>query len=232
LAGLLSAGYEVSALYDPSTPLCAMDVQPFTYPEFPEGIPKALDKLLESRGRAYVVVRGTLWGPAPALDEDASQHPVVDYARRVARSGYGHGSWLRTKIVVDEVVAVRPVPRDVPPIGDLLLRPAGPPALSSAALPSYPVAARQAGVVGDVVVEATVKGGRVVDVAVVSGDRMLTAGVLQNVRTWTFAADVDGKLTSTFSFSLELRQTGAGRGDRLELDLPRSAKIIGAKDLW
>jgi protein TonB len=53
--------------------------------------------------------------------------------------------------------------------------------------PQYPVQARQQGVHGIVVLQAIVdKDGRVKDVKVTSGDRLLTAAAIASVRQWRY----------------------------------------------
>jgi Gram-negative bacterial TonB protein C-terminal len=238
VAGLFYAGFEDSAFYDPTAWPCEWDVQPASHLEFSSTIPNlsSLNTIIEADGRAYLALRGTLWGPTPARSDDLSLPAVVAFMNRLnGPVGYGMGGWLRTKVVVAEILAVRSVPSTAPSAAAFMLpRPgiSSVPTLSSAALPHYPAAARRVGVTGSVVVQVGIIGGQVATVAVVSGDRMLVPSVLENVWSWRFSDEQNATLTSTFSFALELRKTGAGENDRLELDLPLSAKIIGARKSW
>ena len=103
------------------------------------------------------------------------------------------------------------------------------PLLLEAALPQYPELARWAGISGEVVVDVTIKAGRVAATAVTSGDRMLARAVLRNIETWRFSDDVEAKFTTIFIFVLELRRTGEDRNTRVDSRLPASATVVAAQ---
>lgn len=234
--GVLVIGFEHVVLYDPATPLCALDVQPTTEVEFVPGAPGSarLQKITKANGgRAYVILKGLLWGPGELGKENVAEHPIVDYARRRPER-YGHLSYSRTKFVVSNVLDSEPVPTDEPSLGDLSAgRPDSAfPILLEAALPIYPGLARRAGISGDVVVDVTVISGRVAATTVQAGDRILSRAVLDNIATWRFKDDVEATFTTRYTFTLELRKTGADRNTRLELNLPSTARLIAAQEAW
>ncbi len=234
--GIIVLGFETTMLYDPDNPWCPLDVQPTTAVRFSSEAPGA-DQLEEiakrSDGRAYVTLRGMLWGPGEVKDDGVSSNLLVAYYGKPVER-YGHGAYSRTKFVVDEVLESAPVPAAVPSLGDAS-RPdprSTVPLLLDAAVPLYPGIARNAQISGEVVVEVTIKGGRATATAVKSGDRALAQAALKNIATWRFDEKVEATFTTRFEFILELRKTSADRNTRLELNLPSSARIITAANAW
>jgi hypothetical protein len=232
LTGILSVQFELQMLYDPNQPLCRLDVEPNTWVEFDKTakIDDKLEKLLKRDYHAYVTLRGVLWGPGVVRPDDPSIPAWVAYARRIGDRRYGHLSGWRTQFVVSEVLDWKPVTDKVPPRKP---RPVSSiPDVVAAAAPSYPRSALQGGITGTVVVDVTVKKGKVTATRVDSGDRMLAPSVVENIKTWSFRDDVEATFTTAFSFLLELRETGADRNPRIELHLPLSAKITAPLDAW
>lgn len=233
--GIVDIGFETMLLYDPDTLTCPLDVQPFTAVKVRGEVPGA-ERMEEntklSEGRAYVILKGVLWGPGKVKADDLSPLLIVSYSRR-APPRYGHMGYARTQFVVDEVLASAPVPSTVPSLGD-----AGPPAASAfpvlleAAVPTYPNFALKMKITGEVIVDVTIKGGRATSTAVKAGDRALAVAVLKNIETWRFDEKIEATFTTRFEFALELRKTGADRNTKLELNLPSSAKIIAAEYDW
>jgi hypothetical protein len=82
------------------------------------------------------------------------------------------------------------------------------PILQGAALPMYPPIARAAHITGKVIVQATVKSGRVVKTEVLSkadvaaGQRYLESPTVENLKTWRFAADVTGTFTVNYTYEI------------------------------
>jgi len=238
VSGLYRFWSEFQGLYEVTHHQCDLDVQPFSSVEFAKGLrlDPALDSLLEKEREAFVTVRGVLWGPPPIPPDDPSQPPLIAAMNRVASGArrYAHLGNSRTKLVVEEILFWRPItPSDLAQRGTPKPRPVSPiPVVRSASLPEYPRHALFGGLSGEVVVEVTVKSGRVVEAKVKSGDRMLYESVVENVKTWRFDDNVDTTFTTTFSFLLELRKLGSDRNARLELHLPLSARIIGPLNAW
>jgi Gram-negative bacterial TonB protein C-terminal len=232
VSGILAVQFELELLYDPSQPLCSLDVAPNTWVEFDKAvrIDDRLERLLRRDYQAYVTLRGVLWGPGAVGPDDPTIPAWVAYARRTGNRRYGHLHGWRTKFVVSEVLDWRPVTDKVPPSKP---RPVSSiPTVIAAAVPSYPRWALAGSITGTVVVDVTVKKGNVTETKVVSGDRLLAPAVVENIQTWRFRDDVDATFSTTFSFALELRETGADRNPRIELHLPLSMKIIGPSDGW
>lgn len=225
-----------TVLYDPESPWCPLDVQPTTEVELSYKAPgtKRLEEIAElSDGRAYVTLRGVLWGPGEVKDDGVSSNLLVAYYGRWAER-YGHGAYSRTKFVVDEVLESAPVPAAVPSLGEAS-RPepkSALPFLLEAAVPLYPDIARNAQISGEVIVDVTIKAGRASSTTVQAGDRALAQAALKNIATWRFDEKVNATFTTKFDFMLELRKTGDDRNTRLELNLPSSARIIAAANGW
>jgi len=81
------------------------------------------------------------------------------------------------------------------------------PVLHGAALPLYPPIAKAAHVTGKVILRATVKDGQVVKTDVLSkldpsGQRFLETSTVENLKTWHFAADVNGVFTVTYTYAI------------------------------
>jgi hypothetical protein len=234
--GIVVPGFETTMLYDPNSPWCPLDVQPTTEVNLSYRIPgtKRVAEIAElNDGRAYVTLRGVLWGPGEVKEDGASSNLLVAYFKE-APERYGHMSYSRTKFVVDEVLESAPVPAAVPSLGEASKsEPKSPlPFLLEAAVPLYPDIARNAQISGEVIVDVTIKAGRASSTTVKAGDRALAQAALKNIATWRFDEKVNASLTTKFDFMLELRKTGDDRNTRLELNLPSSARIIAAANGW
>jgi TonB family protein len=231
LKGIYALQFELQQLYDPSQPLCRLDVEPNTWVEFDQGVhvEKRLLKVLDRDYHAYVTLRGVLWGPPAVGPDDLSIPAWVAYARR-SPGRYGHMHGWRTQFVVSEVLDWKPVTGSVPPAKP---RPASSiPEVVAAAVPSYPTRALHGDITGTVVVDVTVKQGKVTATKVISGDRMLAPAVVENIQTWRFKDDVEATISTTYTFMLELRETGSDQNPRIELHLPVSAKITAPLNGW
>jgi TonB family protein len=237
LSGIYATGYEHNIFYDPNTPVCIADVQPETWVQFASGVTNVdLTRLFEraegswETRRAYVTFSGEIHGPGIVAPDDTSFPGVAALANRARNRRYGHMGGHRTKFVVTSISDVKSVPDSVPwPSGPS----SNPPRLvERAELPQYPPMAWNFGVTGDVILEVTVSGGRVVDVHVKSGDRMLSAEAIRNVKTWQLAAQTSATFTTTFSFDIEPRNTGESTSPRIELQLPENVRITAARNGW
>ncbi len=234
--GILVLGFETNTLYDPESLSCPLDVQPTTEVEVSYRIPgtRRLEETAKrSEGRAYVTLRGVLWGPGRVNEDDMSDPLLVSYSRR-APARYGNLAYSRTKFVVDEVIESAPVPATVLSMGESFKpRPESAfPVLRAAAVPIYPTFARNMRITGEVIVDVTIKDGRPASTKVKAGDRALAQAVLENIGTWRFDESVTATLATKFEFVLELRKTGADRNSRLELNLPSAARIVAAENDW
>jgi hypothetical protein len=234
--GIIVIGFETTMLYDPESPHCPLDVQPTTEVELSYKVPgtKRLAEIAEqSDGRAYVTLKGVLWGPGEVKDDGISSNLIAAYYGKWAER-YGHGVYSRTKFVVDEVLESAPVPATVPSLGEASRPdPKSPmPLLREAAVPRYPAIARNAQISGEVIVDVSIKGGQATSTTVKSGDRALAQATLENIATWRFDKEVEATFTTRFEYMLEMRKTGDDRNTRLELMLPSSARIIAEANLW
>jgi TonB family protein len=236
VSGIYTVSYEFAILYDPATPLCEIDVQPDTAVEFDDGLrlEPDLERLLKTDRRAYVVVRGELWGPKPVGDDDISLPPMISYAERTAGRRYGHLNAFRTRLVIKDVLSFQPVEPETPAYGETsTTRPKSAlPIVLSAELPQYPPAAQRAGITGTAVVEVRVESGRVAEVTPTQGDRILLAGAVESVKTWTFDPSVDTSFATTFVFQLEPRPSGGNQNSRIESRLPTVIIVTGAANQW
>ncbi len=237
LSGVFVVGYEDSRFYDPAEPTCRADVQPETWVELaPDVRNDELDRLLKRKSgdwsprRAYVRFTGELYGPGVVGPDDLSLLPPLAYANRIRNRRYGHLSGYRTKLVVTGVSDVRSAPEATPwPAG----RSASPTAaVEHAEVPRYPRMAWNAGIAGDVVVDVTVSDGRVSKAEAKSGDRMLSDEAVRNVQTWQFAAGTNATFTTTYSYEVEQRLTGASDLTRIELELPKRVRIVAPANGW
>jgi Gram-negative bacterial TonB protein C-terminal len=234
LTGIYLVGPEHQLFYDPKQPSCEANIQPSTWVEFGPGEPhnEVLERLLKQSGRAFVTLLGELYGPGPAGPDDSSLAPNVALANRVEGRRYGHLNAFRTKLVVDKILSVAPVPTSQPwdavwadPTGAQRL------AVLAARVPWYPALARRAGISGAVVAEVLVKDGQVVSVDMKSGDRALIAGTVANIDTWRFEPGTNATFTTTFVYQLERRAAG-DEGPRIELHLPDSVTVTAASYDW
>jgi TonB family protein len=235
ISGVYFIGPETKIFYDPKAPLCQEDIQPSTWVEFTPSVSgdSRLEKILKKDGRAYVTFKGTLMGPKIAPPDDPSLPPYASYAKRVAGRRYGHLNGFRTELVVSAVLEAKAVPKEVPfagewrkPLQDRLI-------VQDAGLPRYPPMARGAGISGEVQIEIKVSSGKVVSAEAISGDRLLAAEALSNVKTWTFVLNKeDESFTVKFVYILERRRLGENEAPRLELNLPFLVKIISPTLDW
>lgn len=236
LSGLYSVGHELQILYDPQKPLCGGQVQPSTWVEFSPraGGNAELDRIVEQSGRALLVVRGRLFGPRQPAPDDTSLPVTLAFANRVASRRYGHLGAFRTKLVVEELLHVEAASASLPwsATWHQAVNVSKGIRLEHAELPQYPPRAQRVGLVGDVVVELTIEGGRIVTVTAVSGDRLLAEAAVENVRTWRFNPQAQARLTTVFSFELERRSPGQSEGTRVVADLPRKVTVFAAQDDW
>jgi TonB family protein len=94
------------------------------------------------------------------------------------------------------------------------------PILQGAALPVYPPIAKAARVTGKVIVRVTVKDGLVVQTDVLSkasGQRFLETPTVENLKTWRFAADVDGTFTVTYTYEISGKESDDLTNPRVEM---------------
>jgi hypothetical protein len=235
VSGVYAVGFEHQILYDPNRVSCDEDVQPLTWIEFADGAEDktVLTQLLHEDHRASVTFEGTLYGPAP-LEPDTPKLPDKWSASdRMRGTRYGHMNAFRTQMVVARVDAAARVPvstpwntANFPP--DLSQRELQ---LLHAELPFYPFGARLAGLEGEVQVEVTLKEGKVVATHVISGDRALAAGAVENIKTWTFSPDVNQRFTTRFLYVLE-RRFGKLNSQKIELNVPTLVKITAPRNGW
>jgi TonB family protein len=236
VAGVYSVSYENQMFYDPSAPVCDMDVEPVTWLEFSSTFTPGprLDQYLSADHRVFATFTGTLWGPGEVKADDRSAPTMIAYANRIANRRYGHMNAFRTRFVVDSVRDVRRVPTSLPSYGDW----AAPrthsdiPRLVSGELPQYPPAAQNVGIAGMVVVEVTVGGGGVQTTNVTVGDRILAEAVLRTIATWRFDSTVEAKFTSTFLFELRMARAGTDPNPQVNLQLPTFARITTTMNGW
>lgn len=233
VSGVYVVEYEASVFYSSNQRTCPTNVQPATWVEFAEGMGKheALDRTLRRSSRALVTFKGELFGPPAVGPDDVSQPLFVAYANRARAGGYGHLNAFRTKLVVQEVLAVNEVPRAVPREAVWVPEPDPQLEVLQAEVPRYPEMAQAAGISGTVIVEVTVKNGQIVKIERKSGDRMLARGAIANIETWRFKPGTDAVFNTTFVYALERRKAG-DRSARVELQLPESVRITGASRDW
>lgn len=98
-----------------------------------------------------------------------------------------------------------------------------PPILQTAEQPNYPPIARAAHITGKVSVRVTVKDGKVVKADVLpvnkgkAGERFLETPTVENLKTWRFAADVNGEFPVTFSYAMTGEETDNPTNPRVEM---------------
>lgn len=104
------------------------------------------------------------------------------------------------------------------------------PILLEAALPMYPPIWRTAHLTGKVVVRVTVKGGRVTETAVQSGEPHLQVPTTSNLKTWRFDDQVSGEFTVTYTYEISGDETDAPTNPRVEmlpsLDVKITARLV------
>jgi len=96
------------------------------------------------------------------------------------------------------------------------------PILQGAALPVYPPIARAAHVTGKVTVRVTVKDGAVAKTEVLSkldpaGRRFLETPTTENLKTWHFAANVNGEFRVTYSYAIAGAETDGLTNPKVEM---------------
>jgi outer membrane biosynthesis protein TonB len=93
--------------------------------------------------------------------------------------------------------------------GQTALRAAGPelPRLRAAALPRYPAIAETAHITGKIVVQVTVKNGRVVKAEVQSGKPYLNQPTVANLKTWLFDTRVNTIFSVTYTYEISGSET-------------------------
>jgi hypothetical protein len=233
--GIYVIEYEREVFYDPSHSLCRLDVAPDTDAQLEASarIDERLQKVFDEDHRAYLTVKGILWGPPAVNADDPSLPEIVAYSHRLF-GGYGHQAGSRTLLVISDVLAWRRVPPDAPSLGETAqLRPVSTvPEVVAAAVPGYPGRALFGKITGTVVVMVTVMNGKVTETRIVSGDRELAPSVVENITTWHFKEQVNTTFVTTFAFNLELRETGSDKNPRIELHLPLSVNITGPLNAW
>ncbi len=236
LKGVYAASYEQQVFFDPTTPSCAIDVQPVTWLEFSPSF-KAddrFDQYISNDHRVQGTFTGVLWGPGEVQSDDPSAPMMIAYANRVANRRYGHMNAFRTRFVVESVQDVRAVARDLPSYGSWAARRprSDIPRLLGGELPRYPPAAQNVGIAGTVVVAVTVTDGTVHTKDVRFGDRILADAVLATLSTWRFEPSVNAKFTSTFIFELKSEPTGADPNPAFDAKLPTFARISAPMNGW
>ena len=92
-------------------------------------------------------------------------------------------------------------------------------------LPLYPAVAKTARVSGVVQVQVTVKNGEVTGTEATSGNPLLASAAIDSIKTWKFDKDISTTFTTTFIYRLEKQETAEPSNPKLELELPRVAKI-------
>lgn len=236
LTGVYEVSYEQQVFYDPSTPTCAMDVQPVTWLEFSRDFngDRRFDEHVRSGRRVWGTFTGVLWGPGEVKPDDLSAPMMIAYANRIANRRYGHMNAFRTRFVVESVRDVRPVRKDAASYGTWarLRAKSDIPRLEAGQLPQYPAAARNVGIAGAVVIDITVTAGVVQTTNVRVGDRILVDAVLATVATWRFDPSVNTKFSSTFFFELRRTPTGSDSNVELSLQLPTFARISAPMNGW
>jgi TonB family protein len=223
-----------TVLYDPTERLCDIDIQTTTTVEFgTTQLDPEFKAIFDADRRVFVTLQGVLWGPPPLKNDDPALPLMVAYSRRIGGRRYGDLGMFRTKLVVERVLEFGRVPPDLPSIGESAIpRPESMfPVLIAAELPHYPPTAQLVGISGTVMAEVTVHEGEVVEVDVLSGDRILADAVLKNIQTWRFHPEVNAKFSTNFLFELEPRRSGGDRNTHLDLRLPSFARLNAAMNL-
>jgi hypothetical protein len=188
MTGIYVVGYEHQFFYDPLQPTCYTNVQPYTWVEFSPDLilPSSMRTRLKNSGRVHLTLRGELYGPKPVGPDDITLPVYIAFANRAGGRRYGHLNGYRTKLVISEIADVRDVAEGTPAAGSAMVITARQPVVVDAAMPSYPGLALNAGITGTVVVSVTVSKGEITSTNVESGDRVLAAGAVQNIKSWRF----------------------------------------------
>jgi TonB family protein len=210
VGGIYITGFEGSVLADAACPdqstWVELDLKSTANKE-------QLRSMLDAAGKADVVFEGEFYGPgmpSPNLPEAI---------RKSYQPGWGHLGAFKTKLVVHAIQSVKPVSADHPGSADLSQQV---PILQAAEQPKYPPIAKAAHITGKVIVRVTVKEGQVVSTEVVSkldpgGQRFLETATVANLKTWRFAADVNGEFPVTYSYSIAGDETDNPTNPRVEM---------------
>lgn len=235
VSGVYAVSYEEQVLFDPDQPQCDRDVQPVTWVELPPSIQgrDELRTVLEESHRAQVTFQGLLYGPGRLLPDDVHLPFAAALAQRSSNRRYGHMNAFRTKLVVESVQGVRPVPESVGwEWGGDRSKPSTEPQVPiELGVPRYPRTARELGVSGKVHARVEVMSGLVRNVTDVSGDRLLSLDTVANIRTWRFSQDASLTFAVTFVYDLEWQDRGH-RAERIELSLPSLVRITSGRYEW
>jgi TonB family protein len=234
-SGIFVSRSEMKVLYDPGMPLCQEDVQPSTWVVLPPSAANnsKLEALLREDGRVYVVFKGTLVGPRVVSSDDTSISTYASYANRIAGRRYGHLNAFRTELIVDEVLEVKPVPKELPNSVTWRKPSSEPFGVKELELPRYPEMARGSGISGEVRIKVKVESGKVVGTEMQSGDRILGEEALANIKTWTFSGlPGPSVFTAVFIYALERRKSGESESPRVELQPPFQVKVIAPTLDW
>ena len=209
--GVYSDGFEMGVLTDAACPSehtwVELDLQSITNKEM-------LRSMLDTAGKAEVVFEGEFYGPG------VPDPKLPEAIKKSYQPGWGHLGAFRTKLVVHAIQSVEPVPADHPASADLSQQV---PILQAAEQPKYPPIAKAAHITGKVIVRVTVKDGLVVRTDILSvndgkaGQRFLETPTVENLKTWRFAADVNGEFPVTYSYSIAGDETDNLTNPRVEM---------------
>jgi TonB family protein len=233
-SGIFVSRSEMKVLYDPGMSLCQEDVQPSTWVVLPPSAANnsKLEALLREDGRVYVVFKGTLVGPR-VVSDDTSISTYASYANRIAGRRYGHLNAFRTELIVDEVLEVKPVSKEIPNSVTWRKPSSEPFGVKELELPRYPEMACGSGISGEVRIKVKVESGKVVGTEMQSGDRILGEEAMANIRTWTFSGlPGPSVFTAVFIYALERRKSGESESPRVELQPPFQVKVIAPTLDW
>jgi hypothetical protein len=205
VSGIYRDGFEIGVLTDTACPSehtwAELDLQSTTNKE-------TLRSMLDTAGQAEVVFEGTFYG-AEVPDSE-----LPEAIRKSYQAGWDHLGVFRTKLVVYAIQSLSPVPADHPAAADLSH---DVPYRQEAALPVYPPIGRAASVTGALIVAATISGGKVTNIDVKSGARLLVGGTVANLKTWRFADDVNGTLTVTYTYAISGEETDSLMNPTVEM---------------
>lgn len=99
------------------------------------------------------------------------------------------------------------------------------PVVRSAAMPLYPVLARQARVEGTVQVKVTTDGTSIANIAALGANKILLEAAEQNVRTWTLYKHTPQTFTVTFVYKLEAPEVYGFVNPTVLLELPSRVEV-------
>lgn len=101
----------------------------------------------------------------------------------------------------------------------------GTPVVKSAAMPLYPVLARQARVEGTVQVKVTTDGTSIANITALGANKILLEAAEQNVRTWTLYEHTPQTFTVTFVYKLEAPEVYGFVNPTVLLELPSRVEV-------